>query len=190
MLGQHSFEFCEAARVLVLELDARWPIGVLLRKCRHACRENEIGDRARLSTKALPLAGLGAVAATGHAQGQRPGGITKAEMKRSESAHRKANNVRALEAQMIEHRSDVVGRASLGIGSLACRHLRRRITSGIECDRAIAPAEMAHLCLPATMIPGKFVHEDQRRAGTGLFIIKANSVIRSEEHTSELQSRG
>src|SRR5438552_16664488 len=97
MLGQHSLEFCEAARVLVLELDARWPIGVLLRKRRHACRENEIGDRARLSTEALPLPGLDAVAAAGHTQGQRPGGIAKAEMKRGEAAHRKAHDVRALE---------------------------------------------------------------------------------------------
>src|SRR5207247_7098486 len=103
MLGQHPLEFCEAARVLVLELDARWPIGVLLRKRRHACRENEIGDRARLPTEALPLPGLGAVAAAGHAQGQRPGGIATAEMKRGETAPRKATNVRTLDAQMTEH---------------------------------------------------------------------------------------
>src|SRR5438034_343074 len=88
-----------------------------------------------------------------------------------------ANDVRALEAQMIEHRSDVGGGAPLGIGDLACRHIRRRITSGVECDAAVAPAEMSHLPLPAAMIPGEFVHEDQRRAGTGLLIVKANSVV-------------
>src|SRR5436309_14637028 len=93
-------------------------------------------------------------------------------MKRGEAAHRKANDVRALEAQMIEHRSDVGGGAPLGIGDLACRHLRRRITSGVECDAAVAPAEMSHLRLPAAMIPGEFVHEDQRSAGTGLLIVK------------------
>src|SRR5437870_12411583 len=100
MLGQHSFEFCEAARVLVLELDARWPIGVLLRKRRHVCRENEIGDRARLCTEALPLPVLGAVAAAGHTHGQRPGGSATSEMKRGEAAHRKANVVRAVGAQL------------------------------------------------------------------------------------------
>src|SRR5262249_6444283 len=107
--------------------------------------------------------------------------MAKTEMKRSKATHRKADDVRALDAQMIEQRSDVVAGASLGIGDLACGHIRRRITSGVECDTAIAPAEMSHLRLPAAMIPGEFVHKDQWRARTGLLIVKANSVVGHRE---------
>src|SRR5262245_62325553 len=102
MLGQHSLEFREAARVLVLELHTRRSISVLLRKRRHACRQNKIGDRARLRTEALPLLPIGTVAAAGQAQGQRPGGMAKAAMKRGEAAHRKADDMRAVDAQMVE----------------------------------------------------------------------------------------
>jgi len=103
--------------------------------------------------------------------------MAKAEMKHGEAAHRKTDDVRPLDAQMIEQQSYVVGSASLRIGDLACWHIRRRITSGVECDAPVASAEMSHLCLPAAMIPGEFVHENQRRAGTGLLIVKANSVV-------------
>src|SRR5882672_1604248 len=103
--------------------------------------------------------------------------MAKAEMKRGEPAHRKPDDVRALDAQMIGYRSDIVGGTCLGIGYVAFGHIRRRITSGIECNAAIAPAEMPDLRLPTALVPGEFVHEDQRRAGTGLLIVKTNSVL-------------
>ena len=71
----------------------------------------------------------------------------------------------------------VVGGAALRIGSLTFRYVGGWIAPRVERNAPVAQAEMPHLELPAPMIPGEFVHEDQRCAGAGLLIVKANFVV-------------
>src|SRR5204862_2414685 len=57
------------------------------------------------------------------------------------------------------------------------RHVRGRVTAGIEGDAAIAAREEAQLRLIAAIIAGKFVHENDRVAGPRLLVIEAHAIV-------------
>jgi len=98
-------------------------------------------------------------------------------VQRREAAHRQPNDVRFANSEMIENRSDVIGSAVLRIRIWVFGYIGGRITPRVERNAAVAPAEMAHLRLPTAMIPGKFMHEDQRRSGTRFLVVEAHSVF-------------
>ena len=58
----------------------------------------------------------------------------------------------------------------------ALRHVRRRVAARVVGDAAIAPAEEADLRLPAVQIIGELVHEHDRRAFSGFFVVQAYAV--------------
>src|SRR5262245_58048069 len=108
-------------------------------------------------------------------------------MKRGEAAHRQSNNVRAVDAEMIEYRADVVGGAALRIGGLTFRHVGGRIAPRVEPNAAVPLAEMPHLELPAPMIASELMHEDHRLSGTCLLIIQTDSIFgHSVRHAKRL----
>src|SRR6516225_1026999 len=117
MLCQHAFEVSEAARVLVFELHARRSVCVLVCKCRHVRRPDELGNGTRLCVESRPLRRLGAVSATANTQGQRPIGMPESEVERGKAAHRQADDMRLVDSQLIQHGFNVVSGKGLRIRS-------------------------------------------------------------------------
>jgi hypothetical protein len=136
-----------------------------------------VGDRLGLGGETVALVRLGAVAAAGHRQRQRPRFVAEAEMQRGEAAHRQADHMRLCDAQMIEHRQDVVRRAVLRIGIDRSRHVRGRVAARGKADRPMALPEMPHLGFPVAMIGGVFVDEDDRHAAAGFLEVQADAII-------------
>src|SRR5579863_3317182 len=104
-------------------------------------------------------------------------GMPESKVERGETAHRQAHDVRPVDRKVIEHGFNVVGGKGLRIGAGAFRHVRWRITPGVEHDAAIAPAEVAQLRFPTSEIACEFVHEDQRRARSGFFAVQPDPVL-------------
>ncbi len=77
----------------------------------------------------------------------------------------------------VEHGTDVVARLVLGISLAILGDVGGRIAACIEGDTAIAAGKVAQLRLPAAMVTGKLVHEDDRRPATGLLEIKLHPII-------------
>ena len=98
-------------------------------------------------------------------------------MKRGETAHRQADDMRLVDLQRIEHRADVVARAILRIFFLIFRDIGWWIAARVEGDAAVILREVADLLLPRAQVAGKFVHEDNRDPFAGLFVIELHSVV-------------
>ena len=98
-------------------------------------------------------------------------------MQRGEPAHRKPDNMGLVDPEMVQHRGNVVRRPRLRIVSHGVGHVRWRISPRGIGDGAIALAEMPHLRLPGAMVAGELMHEDDRCARAGLFVMQANAVI-------------
>ncbi len=99
-------------------------------------------------------------------------------MERCKPAHGVANDMRAPNAERIEHGEDIVPRTLLGIPLDISRHIGRRVASRVIGDAAIAAREMAHLRFPGAPVSGEFVHEDDRRAGAALFVVQLYAIVR------------
>src|SRR4051812_19455614 len=125
VLGELAGELGPAARVLVLELHARRAEGVLGRGFAPVAEEGS-GRRFALGPELVFLLRLGAVAAAGDYQRARTVRVRNAEVQRGESAHREPDHVRALDAEMVEHRESVVARMSLRIALAVLRDVRGR----------------------------------------------------------------
>src|SRR5215203_4189892 len=78
---------------------------------------------------------------------------------------------------MVENRADIVGRACLRVGAHVLWLIGRQIAPSIEGDATVAPSEVTHLWLPATMVAREFVHEDHGAAGAGFLVVEPHAVI-------------
>jgi len=96
--------------------------------------------------------------------------VEQAEVERREAAHREAADVGLGDLQAVEHAPDV----------LAARSCEYAFASSGTSDggypralNAIARsgAREAHLQVPAPVVTGELVHEDQRQALTRLFVM-------------------
>jgi hypothetical protein len=85
--------------------------------------------------------------------------------------------VRLVDLQAVEDAADVVTGARLGIAGRVLRHLGGRPASRIEGDATVAPREIAHLRLPAAIVAGELVHEDDRRTAARLLVIELDAVV-------------
>src|SRR5580693_1153367 len=148
MLAQLLLELGEAARVLVLELHARWTIGVFPGELLHTLAQQRLGDDLDLALELGLLLLLRTVAHASHDQRQRTRRMAEAEMQRGEAAHGKTHDMSLLDLQMVHHRQNVVGGAVLRIALRFLRHFRWRIATRAKSDAAVALAEMAHLHFP------------------------------------------
>src|SRR6266849_2536281 len=99
-------------------------------------------------------------------------GMPESKVKHSEAAHGQAHDMPLVDRKVIEHGLNVVGGKGLRIGGGALRHVRWRITSGVERNAAIAPAEVPQLRFPTSEIACEFVHEDHRPARSGFFAVE------------------
>src|SRR5690348_9593255 len=79
--------------------------------------------------------------------------------------------------QLIEHGSDVVGGEGLRIGGWAFRYVRWRITPGVERNAPISPPEVPQLLFPTSEVAREFVHEDQRPARSGFFVVEPDPIL-------------
>jgi hypothetical protein len=84
--------------------------------------------------------------------------------------------MRLVDLEMIEHGDAIAHHMLVGVGIAVGRRVRRRIATRGIGDAAIALAEFAHLLLPAAVIAGEFMHEQNRRALTDLFVIETDFV--------------
>ena len=123
---------------------------------------------------------MGAVAASGDDQRASALGIGEAEMDGGEAAHRQADDVGLVDLERVEHGADVVAGARLRVLRDVVRHVGGRIAARVVGDAAVAPAEMAKLRLPGAHVACKFVHEQDRRAGSDLVVIKLHAVVGGE----------
>ena len=110
-------------------------------------------------------------------------------MHRREPAHRQADAMRLVDAQVIERLGDVGDRPGLAVHRDVVGNVGRGIAAGVERDTAVAAAEIPHLLLPGAAIAGEFVHEHDRRSGPGFLVVEADAVARGEVgHGSSLIS--
>jgi hypothetical protein len=175
-------ELGEAARVLAQVLQPRGAVAVGGHQLRHAVAPDR---RRALHALALPRAVDRGVRARAHAhqrerQRARRGGVARvlhAEVQRREGAHRAADHVRLAQLQRVEHRDDVVALALLLVVLRALRHVARRIAARVVGDAAVRACEVAQLRLPAAMVAGELVHEHERRAAAGLFVVQVDAVV-------------
>src|SRR5258708_6684622 len=165
------------SRILFLELQPRWSMAVGGRYVRHALLEHRLGQFAGLRLELRILRRMRSVAAARDDQGHCARRIGHAEMERGKPAHGIADDMRAREAEHIEHAEDVVPRALLGIALCIRRHLRRRVTACVIGNAAVAAREMAQLRLPGAPVAGEFVHEYDRRSGTALLVMQSYAIV-------------
>jgi hypothetical protein len=59
-------------------------------------------------------------------------------MQRGESTHGESDDVRALQAERVEHAADIVARARLRVALDVLGHLRRRVAAGVIGDAPVA----------------------------------------------------
>jgi hypothetical protein len=170
----------KAARVLVLVLHALRPHPVRGDKMRHAVAFDGFGVVLRVDLELAILRRMRAVAAAGHGNRCCAVAVRHAEMQRGEGAHGKAHDVRALQAERIEHTSDVVARPRLRVALEILGDLRWRIAARVVGDAAVATREEAHLRLPAAMVAAELVHEHDRGAATRFLVIELDAVVGGE----------
>src|SRR5207302_32583 len=150
------------------------------RGVRHGLLEHQLGERARIFLELLMLRRVRTVAAAGDGEGKRAVAVRHAEMQRGEGAHRQPDNVRALDAERIEHTADIVAGARLRVALELLRNVGGRIAARVIRDAAIAAREMAQLRLPAASVARELVHEQQRDARAGFFVIQLDAVVRGQ----------
>src|SRR5260370_30142026 len=124
MLGEIGGKFGPAARVLVLELDARRPDRVGLRGNLHAGIRDQRCGLCRFVMELLALSRLGAVAAAGDYQRQSALGVSQAEMEGRKAAHRNSDAMGFLDGEPVEDGSNVVARPLLRITARVLRAIR------------------------------------------------------------------
>ena len=108
-------------------------------------------------------------------------GWRRPKCSRREAAHGQAADMRAGNAEAVEHGQDVVGGHVLAVGRGLLRHVGWRVAAGREADRAVAAAEMVQLQRPAAVVAGELVNEDQRRAVPGFLYEQLYVVRRGRE---------
>ena len=177
VLGQRFLELGEAARILVLELNARRSVGILPGEGRHALVLQRPGHDADLGLELRRLVLLRAIADAGHDQRSRPRRVAEAEVEAGEAAHRQADHMRLVDPEMIHHRQDVVGGAVLAVALGLLRYIGRRIAPRAVGDAAIALAEMAHLHFPRAVVGREFVDEHDGRPRAGLLEIERYAIV-------------
>ncbi len=176
MFRERRAELLPSARILVLQLDAcrteRIGLGGLGDVERFEAPRRSLGLLLELRT---PIR-RGPVAASGDHERSRKRAVIQTEVERGEATHRDSDNVSAGQAEAVEDRENVVARAILRIARWIRGNVGRRIAAGIIGDASIAPAEMAHLGLVAAIVAGELVHEHDRQARAGLFVVELDAI--------------
>ena len=94
-----------------------------------------------------------------------------------EAAHGQADRVGAVDAQAVQHRDRVGDRAGLRIGLRLCGHLRRQVPARRVGDAPVGRGEVPDLRLPAPVVAGELVDEQQRLALAGFLGVQRHAVV-------------
>jgi len=121
--------------------------------------------------------GRGAVARAGHHGGQHPLRVPERQVQRGEAAHRQADHVRLADLEAVEHSDRVGDRPLLGVRLRVGGHVRRGVAAGRVGDAAIGRREEPHLRLPAPVVAGELVDEQERLALAGLLGVQLHAVV-------------
>ena len=152
--GRHAGDFCDDIGIAFFEF---------------------FGMRHGLIAKTLQAFFLKTRADAGQRQRQRALRRLDADLQRRIGAHRQPDQMGRGNFQMIEHRDRVVAEmlvaVGIGIGDVRGDVAARRIG-----DAAMAAREVAHLRLPARIVGGKLVNEQDRRSAAGFLKIKLHIV--------------
>src|SRR5215472_5255196 len=87
--------------------------------------------------------------------------VPESKVECGEGTHRQADDMPLVDPQVIQRGLDVVRSKGLRIGSGTLRNVRRGVTSSVECNRAISPAEVPQLRFPASKTPAKLMHKNR-----------------------------
>src|SRR5260370_40468780 len=81
------------------------------------------------------------------------------------------------DAEAVEHRDRVGDGAALGVGGGVGGHVRGRVAAGGVGDTAVSRGKEPDLRLPAAVIAGELVDEDQRLPLTGFLGVQRDAVV-------------
>src|SRR5260370_25901568 len=79
------------------------------------------------------------------------------------------------DAEAVEHRDRVGDRAALGVGGGVGGHVRGRVAAGGVGDTAVSRGKEPDLRLPAAVIAGELLHEDQPLPLTGFLGVQRDA---------------
>ena len=99
-------------------------------------------------------------------------------MQHGKAAHGDTDHVRAVDLEMVEHREDVIARMILGVARGIVRDVGGRKPARRKGDAAEVAREEAQLRLPAAVVAGELVDEDERMAASRFVKKKAGAILR------------
>src|SRR5262245_40175388 len=169
-----------AVGVFALERGANRPFGVRVGEASDALRADELDDLADVLFEALAVGVARASADNRQAATQLR--VTQPEVQDDAAAHRETDEVRALDAEVVDQRAQVFDqqllRVQLGIG----RNARGWKPALAVRDTAIQAAEGAHVQLPGAVVAAELVAKDDGEAGAGVFVVEVDAVDLSGGH--------
>ncbi len=178
--GERRGELGPAARVLVLELDPGRADRVALGHLGRALGLERVRNGLRLGAERVGALGFRAVSGPGDHRRAEPVRVVHGQVQRGEAAHGQADRVGLVDAQAVQHRDRVGDRAGLRVGARIGGHLRGRVPARRVGDAAVAGREEPDLRLPAPVIAGELVDEQQRLAQPGLLGVQRHAVVRHD----------
>jgi hypothetical protein len=107
--------------------------------------------------------------------------MLEAEMECAEPAHREADDVGLGDAEVVEDGDRVGDRALLRVRRLVDGDVRRRVAAGGVGDAAVPRGKGSHLRLPAAVVAGELVDEQEGKARADAFDVQADSVVGTRE---------
>jgi hypothetical protein len=170
----------ERARILRLELHPLRAAAIGLDEACDAFALDQLRILLRRRLELLVLRRMRAVAAARHGNRGRAVAVRHPEVQRGKRAHGKADYVRALDAERVEHAADVVPGAGLRVALEVLGHVGRRVAARVVRNAAVAARKVAHLRLPAAVVAAELVHEHDRRAAARLLEIELDAVVGRE----------
>src|SRR5215471_6393647 len=172
MFGELAGEFGKAERILDLECDATGAPTVGLRYDGRAFLFELSGEVPRALVKIFGVPALASRTCTGENERLHAPWMIERNLQRGIAPHGQADEVRAVDLQVIEHGDRVSHDVHVGVSRWVARHVGRSVAARRVGDAAIAPAELAQLRFPAAMVAGELVYEQNRRALTDLLVIE------------------
>ena len=178
--GERGVEIGVAARVLQQE---RNPARRLARHLCHFDRADRLvllGIGAALRAEGIEIFQIGAGADRGERHRACAFRRVEADLQRRIRAHRKADEMRFLDFEMIEHGERIGVEMLVGVDLGRRRHVGGRIAARRIGDAAVAAGEVAHLRLPIGVVGRELVQEDDRRSASCLFYCNAHEEARRD----------
>ena len=179
-------ELAPAHGVLVHELDARGALGVELRHRDHPVLLEAPRRLLDIAPELLALGGHAAVPRPRHHEREGAPGMPQAEVQRRVAAHAQPADMGAFDAEGVQESANVLGGLLLGIRRGVLGHVRGRIASRVEGDGPVAPRQEPHLQVPARIVAGELVDEDEGRALPRLLVEKIDAVHAGFGHGGSL----